>query len=215
MQKERGSDLGKHKNATNGTDEISSAPIKTKSKGQGKDQKDDFNWDSLRIEAQAKGGKREKTANTMDSLDWDAVRCVDVNEIAQTIKERGTNNRLAEQIQNFLNRLVEEHGSIDLEWLRDVPPDKAKEYLLSVKGLGLKSVECVRLLTLHHLAFPPSMRELPVPASHYTKSDSLRCELLMRASDACKSPTVQPKGHECLNSDINVSEKPLFKVSTK
>lgn len=28
--------------------------------------------------------------------------------------------------QAFLNRLVEEHGSIDLEWLRHVPPDKAK-----------------------------------------------------------------------------------------
>jgi len=99
MQKERGSDLGKQENATNGTNEISYAPIKTKSKGQGKHQKDDFNWDSLRIEAQAKAGKREKTANTMDSLDWDVVRCVDVNEIAQTIKERGMNNRLAERIQ--------------------------------------------------------------------------------------------------------------------
>lgn len=41
-----------------------------------------------------------------------------------------------------------------MEWLRDIPPDKAKEYLLSFRGLGLKSVECVRLLTLHHLAFP-------------------------------------------------------------
>lgn len=29
-------------------------------------------------------------------------------------------------MQAFLNRLVKEHGSIDLEWLRDVPPDKAK-----------------------------------------------------------------------------------------
>lgn len=29
-----------------------------------------------------------------------------------------------------------------------------REYLLSIRGLGLKSVECVRLLTLHHLAFP-------------------------------------------------------------
>ncbi|KAL7187416.1 hypothetical protein ACSBR1_037483 [Camellia fascicularis] len=57
-------------------------------------------------------------------------------------------------LNDFLNRLVREHGSIDLEWLRDVPPDKVKEYLLSVRGLGLKSVECVRLLTLHHLTFP-------------------------------------------------------------
>ncbi|KAK7392557.1 hypothetical protein VNO78_21000 [Psophocarpus tetragonolobus] len=155
MQKEKGSGLGEHKNAVrNGTNEMSSASIKLKSKAQGKEKQDDFNWDSLRIEAQAKAGKREKTENTMDSLDWDAVRCADVNVIAETIKERGMNNRLAERIKNFLNRLVEEHGSIDLEWLRDVPPDKAKEYLLSIRGLGLKSVECVRLLTLHHLAFP-------------------------------------------------------------
>ncbi|GAB4833480.1 hypothetical protein Ancab_031723 [Ancistrocladus abbreviatus] len=120
----------------------------------GKGEKTESDWDSLRKQAQANGRKREKTANTMDSLDYEAVRCADVSEIADTIKERGMNNRLAERIKDFLNRLVSEHGSIDLEWLRDVPPDKAKEYLLSIRGLGLKSVECVRLLTLHHLAFP-------------------------------------------------------------
>ncbi|KAI5419359.1 hypothetical protein KIW84_043500 [Lathyrus oleraceus] len=31
------------------------------------------------------------------------------------------NIRLAEHIQKFLKRLVDDHGSIDLEWLRDVP----------------------------------------------------------------------------------------------
>ncbi|KAF1860254.1 hypothetical protein Lal_00037592 [Lupinus albus] len=138
----------------NEINEISSAPVQLQSRGQAKDKNEDINWDILRIEAQAKAGKREKTKDTMDSLDWEAVRCADVNVIANTIKERGMNNRLADRIKNFLNRLVEEHGDIDLEWLRDVPPDQAKEYLLSVKGLGLKSVECVRLLTLHHLAFP-------------------------------------------------------------
>ncbi|XP_057490540.1 DNA glycosylase/AP lyase ROS1-like [Actinidia eriantha] len=110
-------------------------------------------WDRLRLQAQEKG-KRERTPDTMDSLDWEAVRRADVNEIADVIKKRGMNNRLAKRIQDFLNRLVRDHGSLDLEWLRDVPPDKVKEYLLSIKGLGLKSTECVRLLTLHHLAFP-------------------------------------------------------------
>lgn len=43
---------------------------------------------------------------------------------------------LAGRIKDFLNRMVREHGSIDLEWLRDVPPDKAKEYLLSIRELG-------------------------------------------------------------------------------
>lgn len=31
-----------------------------------------------------------------------------------------------------------------------------REYLLSINGLGLKSVECVRLLSLHQIAFPVS-----------------------------------------------------------
>ncbi|KAG0494458.1 hypothetical protein HPP92_005452 [Vanilla planifolia] len=81
---------------------------------------------------------------------------------------------LAEIIKDFLNRLVREHGNIDLEWLRDVPPDKSKDFLLSIRGLGLKSAECVRLLTLHHLAFPVDtnvgricVRLGWVPLNHY------------------------------------------------
>ncbi|KZV14945.1 Repressor of protein 1 isoform 1 [Dorcoceras hygrometricum] len=96
----------------------------------------------------------EEIKNRGDTVDWDAVRCADANEIAKIIKDRGMNNMLAQRMKDFLNRLVKDHGSTDLEWLRNVPPDKAKEYLLSIQGLGLKSVECVRLLTLHQLAFP-------------------------------------------------------------
>ncbi|XP_010543902.1 PREDICTED: transcriptional activator DEMETER [Tarenaya hassleriana] len=126
----------------------------SKSKGRTTRNEKDFDWDSLRRQAENGDLKRERTARTMDSVDWEAVRCADVDKIAKTIRPRGMNNMLSERIKDFLHRLVREHGSIDLEWLRDIPPDKAKEYLLSIKGLGLKSVECVRLLTLHHLAFP-------------------------------------------------------------
>ncbi|KAL0449075.1 UNVERIFIED_CONTAM: DNA glycosylase/AP lyase ROS1 [Sesamum latifolium] len=84
----------------------------------------------------------------------DEIRQAKVEELARVIVERGMNNILAGRIKDFLDRIVRDHGSIDLEWLRDVPPDKAKEYLLSIPGLGLKSVECVRLLTLRHHAFP-------------------------------------------------------------
>ncbi|KAJ0101959.1 hypothetical protein Patl1_05948 [Pistacia atlantica] len=115
-----------------------------------------IDWDMLRKQVQSNGKKKERSKDTMDSLDYEAVRCANVDDISNAIKERGMNNMLAQRIQAcaFLNRIVGEHGSIDLEWLRDVPPDKAKDYLLSIRGLGLKSVECVRLLTLHHLAFP-------------------------------------------------------------
>ncbi|KAL2539812.1 Protein ROS1 [Abeliophyllum distichum] len=119
-----------------------------------KEKAEAFNWDSLRKQVELKVGLKERSKDTEDSLDYEALRNADVREISETIKERGMNNMLAERIKDFLDRLIREHGRIDLEWLRHVPPDKSKDYLLSIRGLGLKSVECVRLLTLHHLAFP-------------------------------------------------------------
>ncbi|XP_019152735.1 PREDICTED: protein ROS1-like [Ipomoea nil] len=145
---------GQNNQLGNIVDRTSTNPSNAKRRRPGKGKQNEVHWESLRQQAQANGKKRERTVNTMDTVDWEAVRLADVGEVAESIKERGMHNVLAERIKNFLNRLVREHGSIDLEWLRDIPPDKAKEYLLSFKGLGLKSVECVRLLTLHHLAFP-------------------------------------------------------------
>ncbi|KAG8085753.1 hypothetical protein GUJ93_ZPchr0010g11273 [Zizania palustris] len=125
-----------------------------KSRTTSKKYSDNFDWDKLRRQACNNAHMKERVFDRRDSVDWEAVRCADVQRIADAIRERGMNNVLAARIQKFLNRLVSDHGSIDLEWLRDIPPDSAKDYLLSIRGLGLKSVECVRLLTLHHLAFP-------------------------------------------------------------
>ncbi|KAJ6835104.1 transcriptional activator DEMETER-like [Iris pallida] len=137
-----------------GLAEASKDSLKAKKVKPETDKKKSFDWDSLRKQACCNGTKKERSSDAMDSLDYEALRNADVNVIAHAIRERGMNNLLAERIKNFLNRLVNDHGSIDLEWLRDVPPEKTKDYLLSIWGLGLKSVECVRLLTLHHLAFP-------------------------------------------------------------
>ncbi|KAG2618945.1 hypothetical protein PVAP13_3NG140705 [Panicum virgatum] len=129
-----------------------SRPKKTRTSS--KKNTENFDWDKLRRQACSEDHMKKRSCERRDSVDWEAVRCADVQRISHAIRERGMNNILAERIQNFLNRLVRDHGSIDLEWLRDIPPDSAKDYLLSIRGLGLKSVECVRLLTLHHLAFP-------------------------------------------------------------
>ncbi|XP_060206006.1 uncharacterized protein LOC132633540 isoform X2 [Lycium barbarum] len=115
--------------------------------------KKEIDWDELR-KTYSTGRSSGLTERNRDSVDWEAIRHADVEKIVEPIKSRGQGNVLAAKIKNFLNRLVEDHGSIDLEWLRDVPTDKAKEYLLSIVGLGPKSVDCLRLLTLRHCAFP-------------------------------------------------------------
>ncbi|XP_058004146.1 DEMETER-like protein 2 isoform X2 [Hevea brasiliensis] len=106
-------------------------------------------WDSLR-----RIYSRPRARNQTDSVDWEAVRQAPLTEIAEVIKGRGQQTIIAKRIQDFLNRVYEYHGSIDLEWLRYAPQDLVKEYLLEIPGLGLKSVECVRLLALKNIAFP-------------------------------------------------------------
>ncbi|XP_057425925.1 DNA glycosylase/AP lyase ROS1-like [Lotus japonicus] len=95
-----------------------------------------------------------RPCDQMDSADWEAVRCAEPGEVAKAIESRGQHNIIAGRIQRLLNMLMESNGSVDLEWLRRIPPKEAKEYLLNIYGLGLKSVECIRLLTLQHRAFP-------------------------------------------------------------
>ncbi|XP_022731590.1 DEMETER-like protein 2 [Durio zibethinus] len=110
----------------------------------------DSYWETLRI----RYSTGQRSNDQMDSVDWDAVRLADLNEVAGVIQLRGQQILLATRIQNFLNRLIRIHKCLDLEWLRNTPPDQAKAYLLEVEGLGLKSVECIRLLSLRHAAFP-------------------------------------------------------------
>ncbi|KAK4736234.1 hypothetical protein R3W88_010495 [Solanum pinnatisectum] len=115
--------------------------------------KREIDWDRLR-KAYSTGTYTGSTESNRDSVNWEAVRHADVKMIFEPIKCRGQGNVLAAKIKNFLNRSFEHHGSIDLEWLRDVPKEDVKEYLLSIPGLGPKSTDCIRLLSLRHHSFP-------------------------------------------------------------
>ncbi|KAG0575771.1 hypothetical protein KC19_5G029900 [Ceratodon purpureus] len=120
----------------------------------------DFDFSELqeefkpRVQGQERLAAPPRTEETEDGVDWEAVRRADVAEVADVIKERGLNWILAGRIKAFLERIHLDYGALDLEWLRSMSTDQTKDFLLSIRGLGLKSVECIRLLTLHHLAFP-------------------------------------------------------------
>ncbi|KAL3634612.1 hypothetical protein CASFOL_021666 [Castilleja foliolosa] len=123
---------------------------KTKCKNKDKEE-DTSHWDKLRVQYST---NKKRTDRNRDFVNWEAVRQTSQEDLSIIIKERGMKDQLAQAIKDFLDRIYKDHGSLDLEWLRDVPPEKAKEYLLSIHRLGLKSTECVRLLSLHHQAFP-------------------------------------------------------------
>ncbi|PHU00738.1 Protein ROS1 [Capsicum chinense] len=110
-------------------------------------------WENIRTLSSFINPK-ERSDSTLDAIDWHAVHAATAEKISEAIMQRGMDKKLARRIKNFIHRLILEQGNVDLEWLREVQPEKAKEYLLSIYGLGVKSVECIRLLTLRHQAFP-------------------------------------------------------------
>ncbi|KAE8679434.1 Protein ROS1 [Hibiscus syriacus] len=128
-------------------------------------------WDQLRKQVRANGLEKERSKDTMDSMDYEAMRNASVDEISNTIKERGMNNMLAERIKackmnSISKELILDRSSSSSTYCETFTAYSEAfekncrtswtdwDYLLSIWGLGLKSVECVRLLTLHHLAFP-------------------------------------------------------------
>ncbi|KAJ1294753.1 hypothetical protein BS78_01G170500 [Paspalum vaginatum] len=108
-------------------------------------------WNSLVNEAYKNGYKKGPSD---DTIDWEALSSAPFHEIVGCIEGRGNHSQMAFRILAFLIRIKRDHGSIDLEWLRYVPRAKARRYLLSIRGLGVKSVDCIRLLSLGHRAFP-------------------------------------------------------------
>ncbi|KAF0932075.1 hypothetical protein E2562_007874 [Oryza meyeriana var. granulata] len=137
-----------------GTQKCSVATLKKFIATLKQEQKDTSHWDKLRKEAYSKGYNNIKGTGTSDSVDWEAVLYAPPVKVANCIAVRGQHYVMALRIQAFLMRVKKDHGNFDLDWLRYVPRESAKNYLLSILGLGDKSVDCIRLLSLKHKAFP-------------------------------------------------------------
>jgi endonuclease-3 len=69
---------------------------------------------------------------------WDEVCEADPDEFMQVIRVAGLANQKGPNIQAALRRIREERGEIDLEWLKELPVEEAREWLLSFKGVGAK-----------------------------------------------------------------------------
>ena len=93
--------------------------------------------------------------STRDLIDWNAVLDAPIEDVVECIRCRGMHFMLARRIKNLLRRIASERdGALSLEFLRDVPTELARGYLLSLEGYGVKTVSCILLLALYRADFP-------------------------------------------------------------
>lgn len=86
---------------------------------------------------------------------WEAVRDADPAELQETIRIAGLANQKGPNIQAGL-RAISDHtgGEISLEWLKELSVAEARDWLMSLKGVGPKTAAIVLVFALGMPAFP-------------------------------------------------------------
>ncbi|MEJ2348589.1 MAG: endonuclease III [Anaerolineales bacterium] len=85
---------------------------------------------------------------------WEEVRDADSEEVIEAIRTAGLANQKGPRIQNALRKITEARGKLSLEFLRDMPPAEARQWLMRIKGVGPKTAAIILLFSLDMPAFP-------------------------------------------------------------
>jgi endonuclease-3 len=85
---------------------------------------------------------------------WQAVRDAAPDQVVDAIRPAGLANQKGPRIQAALQAISEQRGTLDLAFLRDLPPDQVRAWLTDFKGVGPKTAAIVMLFSLDMPAFP-------------------------------------------------------------
>ncbi|HYO49137.1 MAG TPA: endonuclease III [Chloroflexia bacterium] len=85
---------------------------------------------------------------------WEAVCDAPVEEIEEAIQGTTWPEQKAPRIKAVLQRIVDEHGSLDLTFLYNMPIADADAWLQSLGGVGPKTSACVLLFACHRPILP-------------------------------------------------------------
>ncbi len=86
--------------------------------------------------------------------DWEVVRRAKPEKIEAAIKLGGLAQVKSVTIKNILNEIKTRTGKLDLSFLRTASVQDARAFLLSLKGVGPKTVGCVLLFACKRAMFP-------------------------------------------------------------
>jgi endonuclease-3 len=85
---------------------------------------------------------------------WEEVLHAPVEEVADAIRSGGIAVVKAGRIQRILAEIERREGGLDLSRLEHLSDEDARDYLLSLPGVGPKTAACVLLFSMRRAAFP-------------------------------------------------------------
>ncbi len=85
---------------------------------------------------------------------WEAVRDAEVEDVIAAIRPAGLANQKGPRIQQVLRAITAERGSLNLDFLADLPIEEARAWLTKFNGVGPKTAAIVLCFSLNMPAFP-------------------------------------------------------------
>lgn len=86
---------------------------------------------------------------------WQTVRDAPTELVVDAIRTAGLANQKGPRIQQALKEISDHNGGrIDLAFLREMPRDEARDWLMNVNGVGPKTAAIVLLFSMGIPAFP-------------------------------------------------------------
>jgi len=85
---------------------------------------------------------------------WEAVRDAPTEMVVDAIRIAGLANQKGPRIQEVLRQITAERGELNIDFLRDLPLEEARSWLLKFKGVGRKTAAIVLQFSLGRPAFP-------------------------------------------------------------
>jgi len=85
---------------------------------------------------------------------WEAVRDAPPSNVVNAIRPAGLANQKGPRIQQVLREITAERGRLDLSFLKEMPLEEARAWLMKFKGVGPKTAAIVLCFSLGRPAFP-------------------------------------------------------------
>jgi endonuclease-3 len=85
---------------------------------------------------------------------WEQVRDANSRDVIEAIKVAGLANQKGPRIQQVLREITKERGSLNLDFLADLPLEEARAWLTKFNGVGPKTAAIVLCFSLNMPAFP-------------------------------------------------------------
>lgn len=85
---------------------------------------------------------------------WEQAHHAPADELVETIRPAGLANSKAPYIQGSLDRIFEERGEYNIDFIEEIAVEEAKDWLQNLPGVGPKTAAIVLCFAYNRPAFP-------------------------------------------------------------